>query len=63
MFLLESLQDQFAVVFLWKSFLPSWLLALGERGGHCALRGSDRLNVISYVNGRTELYCVQACFA
>jgi hypothetical protein len=42
---------------------PSWLLALGERGGHGDLRGSGRLSVIPYVHGRTELYCAQASLA
>jgi hypothetical protein len=43
--------------------LTSWLLALGERGGHDDLRGSDRLSVIPYVHGRTELYCTQTWIA
>jgi hypothetical protein len=38
-------------------FLTSWLLALIKRGGHNDLCGFGRLSVISYVNGRTELYC------
>jgi hypothetical protein len=59
----EPLQEQSAVVLLWGRPLASWLLALGERGGHGDLRGSGRLNVISYVHGRTELYCAQVCLA
>jgi hypothetical protein len=51
----EPLQEQPAVVLLWGMPLASWLLALGERGGHGDLRGSGRLSVIPYVNGRTEL--------
>jgi hypothetical protein len=37
------------------------LLALSERGGHGDLRALDRLSIIHYVYGRTELYCAQAC--
>jgi hypothetical protein len=47
--------------FLWGMPLASWLLALGERGGHDDLCGSDRLSVIPHVHRRTELYCAQAC--
>jgi hypothetical protein len=47
------------VVLLWGRHLASWLLALGERGGHDDLCGSGRLSVIPYVQGRTELYCAQ----
>jgi hypothetical protein len=54
-------QEQPTVVLLWGMPLASWLLALGEREGHEDLRGSDRLSVIPYVHGRTELYCAQAC--
>jgi hypothetical protein len=48
------------MVLLLEGTFVSWLLALGERGGHDDLRGSDRLSVIPYVHGRTELYCAQA---
>jgi hypothetical protein len=51
------------VVLLWGRFLASWLLALGERDGHGDLPGLDRLSIISYVHGRTELYCAQAYLA
>jgi hypothetical protein len=57
----EPLHEQSAVILLWGRPLASWLLALGERGGYGDLRGSDRLSVILYIHGRTELYCVQAC--
>jgi hypothetical protein len=56
-------QEQPAVVLLWGRLLASWLLALGEHGGHGDLRGSGRLSVIPYVHGRNELYCAQACLA
>jgi hypothetical protein len=59
----EPLQEQPAVVLLWGSSLASWLLALGERGGHGDLRGLGRLSVIPYIHGRTELYCAQAYLA
>jgi hypothetical protein len=55
--------EQLAVVLLWGRPLASWLLALGERGGHKDLCGSGRLSVIPYVYGITELYCAQACLA
>jgi hypothetical protein len=42
------------------SHLASWLLALGEHGGHDDLRDSGRLSIIPYVHGRTKLYCAQA---
>jgi hypothetical protein len=45
------------VVLLLKGALVSLSLAIDERGGHDDLRGSDRLSVIPYVHGRTELYC------
>jgi hypothetical protein len=45
------------VVLLWGRPLASWLLAIGERGGHDDLRGSGRRSVIPYVHGGTELYC------
>jgi hypothetical protein len=48
------------MVLLLEGVFVSWLLALGEHGGHDDLRGSDRLSVIPYVHGRTELYCAQA---
>jgi hypothetical protein len=51
------------VVLLWGMSLASWLLALGERGGHDDLHGSGRLSVIPYIHRRTELYCAQACLA
>jgi hypothetical protein len=51
------------VVLLWGRLLASWLLALGERGGHGNLCGSVCLSVIPYVHGRTELYCAQAYLA
>jgi hypothetical protein len=60
---LESLQEPPTVVFFVGMSLASWLLALGERGGHDDLRGSSHLSVISYIYGRTELYCAQACLA
>jgi hypothetical protein len=62
-FLSESLQEQHAVVFLWGRSLASWLLALGEPGEHNDLRGLDRLSVIPYVHGRTELYYAKTCLA
>jgi hypothetical protein len=60
---LEPLQEQAVVVLLWRRHLASWLLALGEHGGHDNLCGSGRLSVIPYVHGRTELYCAQICLA
>jgi hypothetical protein len=54
-------QEQPAVVLLRGRPLASWLLDLGERGGHGDLRDSEHLSVIPYVHGRTELYCAQAC--
>jgi hypothetical protein len=57
------LQEQPAVVLLLEGAFVSWLLALGERGGHGDLCSSGRLSVIPYVHGRTELYCAQACLA
>jgi hypothetical protein len=51
------------VVLLWGRPLASWLLALGERGGHDDLCGLDRLSIISYVHGRTELYFAEAYLA
>jgi hypothetical protein len=45
------------MVLLLEGVLVSWSLAMNERGGHEDLRGSGRQNVISYVHGRTELYC------
>jgi hypothetical protein len=59
----EPLQEQPAVVLLWGRPLASWLLPLGERGGHGDLRGSGHLSVTPYVHRRTELYCAQACLA
>jgi hypothetical protein len=51
------------VILLRGRHLTSWLLALGERGGHGDLRGSGRLSVIAYAHGRNEMYCAQACLA
>jgi hypothetical protein len=51
------LQEQPVVVLLLEGALVSWSLAMNERGGHEDLRGSGRRSVISYVHGRTELYC------
>jgi hypothetical protein len=48
------------VILLWGRPLASWLLALGERGGHDDLHGLGRLSVIPYIHERTELYCAQA---
>jgi hypothetical protein len=56
-------QEQPAVVLLRGRTLASWLLALGECGGHGDLRGSGCLSVIPYVHGRTELYSAQTCLA
>jgi hypothetical protein len=49
------------VLLLQEMHLASWLLALGERGGHGDLRGSDLQSIIPYVHGKTELYCAQVC--
>jgi hypothetical protein len=51
------------MVLLWGRPLDSWLLALGEHGGHDDLHGLGFLSVIPYVHGRTELYCAQTCLA
>jgi hypothetical protein len=59
----RAAQEQPVVVLLRGRLLASWVLALGERNGHGDLRGSDRLSVIPYVHGRTELYCAQVCLA
>jgi hypothetical protein len=56
----EAAQEQPTVVLLRGRSLASWLLALREHGGHGNLHGSNCLSVISYVHGRTELYCAQA---
>jgi hypothetical protein len=45
------------VVLLLEGALVSWLLGMGERGGHEDLHGSGRHSVIPYVHGRIELYC------
>jgi hypothetical protein len=45
------------VVLLLEGDLVSWSLTMDERGGHEDLRGLGRQSVISYVHGRTELYC------
>jgi hypothetical protein len=58
-----SLQELSVVVLLLEGVLVSWSLAMDERDGHEDLYGSDWLSVISYVHGRTELYCAQACLA
>jgi hypothetical protein len=46
-----------AVVLLWGWPLASWLLALGERGGHEDLRSSGRLSII-YPISMGELSCI-----
>jgi hypothetical protein len=51
------LQEQPAVVLLLERALVSWSLAMDEYSGHEDLRGSDHRSVISYVHGRTKLYC------
>jgi hypothetical protein len=51
------LQEQPAVVLLLERVLVSWSLAIDERDGHKDLRGSGRQSIISYVHGRTGLYC------
>jgi hypothetical protein len=51
------------VVLLLRSYLAFYLLAMDERGRHGDLHGSDRLSVILYVYGRTELYCAEVCLA
>jgi hypothetical protein len=60
---LVLLQEQPPMVLLLEGALVSWSLALGEHSGHDDLRGSGSLSVISYVHGRTELYCAQAYLA
>jgi hypothetical protein len=50
----EPLQEQPDVVLLWERSLASWLLALGEHGGHDDLHGSGRLSVTS----TGELSCI-----
>jgi hypothetical protein len=57
----KPLQELPIVVLLWGRHLASWLIALGECGGHGDLRSLGRLSVIPYVRVRTELYCAQAC--
>jgi hypothetical protein len=52
------LQEQLVVVLLLKKILVSWSLAKDERGGHEDLRGLGRRSIISYIHGRTELYCL-----
>jgi hypothetical protein len=54
-------KEQSDMVLLRRRHLVSWLLALGERGGHGDLRGFGRLSVIPYIQERTELYCAQDC--
>jgi hypothetical protein len=51
------LQEQPAVVLLLEGALVSWSLAMDERGRHEDLRGSGHQSLITYVHGRTELYC------
>jgi hypothetical protein len=51
------LQEQPAVIFLLEGPLVSWSLAIDERGGHEDLRGLAHRSVISYIHGRTRLYC------
>jgi hypothetical protein len=51
------------MVLLWGRPLGSYLLALGERGGHDDLCGLHHLSIISYIHRRTELYCAQARLA
>jgi hypothetical protein len=45
------------VILLLEGVLVSWSLAIDERSGHKDLCGSDRWSVISYIYGRTGLYC------
>jgi hypothetical protein len=45
------------VVLLLEGDLVSWWLAMDEHGGLEDLRGSGHRGVITYVHGRTELYC------
>jgi hypothetical protein len=51
------LQEQTVVVLLLGRVLASWSLALDEHGGHQDLCGSGHRSVMSYVYGRTVLYC------
>jgi hypothetical protein len=51
------LQEQSAVVLLLERALVSWSLGVDEHGGHKDLCGSNHRSVISYVHGKTELYC------
>jgi hypothetical protein len=51
------LQEQPTVVLLLEGALVSWSLTMDERGGHEDLRGLDHQSLITYVHGRTELYC------
>jgi hypothetical protein len=60
---IRAAQEQLVVVLLLEEALISWSLAMDEHGGHEDLSDSDRLSVIPYVHGRTELYCAQACLA
>jgi hypothetical protein len=45
------------VVLLLEKYLVAWSLAIDERDGHNDLRDSGHRSIISYVHGRTELYC------
>jgi hypothetical protein len=45
------------VVLLLERALVSWSLAIDEHGGHEDLHGLGRRSVISYIHGRTGLYC------
>jgi hypothetical protein len=56
------LQEQPAVLLLLERALVSWSLAMDEYSGHEDLRGSNRRSVISYVHGRTKLYCSSLAF-
>jgi hypothetical protein len=51
------LQEQPTMVLLFERELVSWSLTMDERGRYKDFCGSDRQSVISYINGRTELYC------
>jgi hypothetical protein len=51
------LQEHPVVVLLLERALVSWSLAMDKCDGHEDLCGSGRRSVISYVYGRTELYC------
>jgi hypothetical protein len=44
------------MLLMWGRPLAFLVFALDERGGHDDLCGSDRLSIIPYIHGRTELY-------